>query len=72
LTWKSRLGKTLRFLEPEIAVADAHLPFKMHSDSADRILAATDRQLGATLVTADQAQLGLAWNGCFEALNAEI
>jgi len=32
----------------------------MHADPADRILVATARHLGATLVTADQALLRLA------------
>src|ERR1700691_541677 len=47
-------------LEPEIAVASTRLPFDMHPDPADRILVATARHLGATLVTADQALLALA------------
>jgi PIN domain nuclease of toxin-antitoxin system len=58
-------------LEPEIAVASTRLPFEMHADPADRILVATARHLGATLVTADQPLLGLARKGNFKALNAE-
>jgi PIN domain nuclease of toxin-antitoxin system len=57
-------------LEPEIAVASARLPFEMHADPADRILVATARQLGATLVTADQTLLDLAKKGYFRGLNA--
>jgi PIN domain nuclease of toxin-antitoxin system len=57
-------------LEPEIAVASTRLPFEMHPDPADRILVATARHLGATLVTADQALLSLAKKRRFKALNA--
>ncbi len=67
----SRPGVTLAPLEPEIAVASTHLPFNMHSDPADRILVATARHLGATLVTADQALLKLARKGHFKVLPAE-
>jgi PIN domain nuclease of toxin-antitoxin system len=58
-------------LEPEIAVASTRLPFEMHPDPADRILVATARHLGATLVTADGALLELAGMGCFRAMDAE-
>src|ERR1035441_9607063 len=47
-------GVRLVPLEPEISVASTRLPFEMHADPADRILVATARFLGATLVTADQ------------------
>lgn len=57
-------------LQPEIAVASTRLPFEMHSDPADRILVATARQLGATLVTADEALLSLAKEGHFRILDA--
>jgi PIN domain nuclease of toxin-antitoxin system len=57
-------------LEPEIAVASTRLPFEMHSDPADRILVATARHLGATLVTADRALLELAGQGHFVGMDA--
>ena len=57
-------------LEPEIAVASTRLPFEMHPDPADRILVATARHLGATLVTADGALLDLAGKGCFRGMDA--
>jgi len=57
-------------LEPEIAVASTRLPFEMHADPADRILVATARHLGATLVTADRALLGPATKGNFRAMDA--
>lgn len=58
-------------LAPEIAVASTRLPFEMHPDPADRILVATARHLGATLVTADRALLKLATRRHFQAMNAE-
>jgi len=58
-------------LEPQIAVACSNLPFEMHPDPADRILVATARHLGATLVTADERLLELAAKGHFQTLNAE-
>lgn len=64
-------GVRLAALEPEIAVESTRLPFEMHPDPADRILVATARRLGATLVTADRALLTLASKGHFRALNAE-
>jgi PIN domain nuclease of toxin-antitoxin system len=57
-------------LEPEIAVASTRLPFDMHLDPADRILVATTRHLGATLVTADQALLALSKKGHFRGIDA--
>ncbi|HEY1805215.1 MAG TPA: type II toxin-antitoxin system VapC family toxin [Terracidiphilus sp.] len=63
-------GLKLVELEPEIAVASTRLPFEMHPDPADRILVATVRHLGATLVTADKPLLELAKKGYFRALDA--
>lgn len=57
-------------LDPEIAVASTRLPFEMHSDPADRMLVATARHLGATLVTADRGLLKLAKKGHFRAMDA--
>lgn len=63
-------GVRLAPLDPEIAVASTRLPFEMHADPADRILVATARRLGATLVTADGALLDLSKKGYFRALDA--
>ncbi len=63
-------GLRLAPLEPEIAVASTRLPFEMHADPADRILVATARHLGATLVTADRALLDLAGKGYIRAMDA--
>jgi PIN domain nuclease of toxin-antitoxin system len=63
-------GVKLAPLEPEIAVASTRLPFEIHGDPADRILVATARHLGATLVTADASLLELAGKGCFRGMDA--
>ncbi len=57
-------------LEPEIAVASTRLPFDIHADPADRILVATARHLGATLITADHALLALSMKGHFRGMDA--
>ena len=64
-------GVALVGLEPEIAVASTRLPFDMHADPADRILVATARHLGATLVTADGSLLELGKKHHLSVLNAE-
>jgi PIN domain nuclease of toxin-antitoxin system len=63
-------GVRLVPLEPEIAVESTRLPFEMHADPADRILVATARHLGATLVTADGALLEMARRGNFVGMDA--
>jgi PIN domain nuclease of toxin-antitoxin system len=63
-------GISLAALEPEIAVASTRLPREAHGDPADRILVATARHLGATLVTADAALLQFARQGHFKAMDA--
>jgi PIN domain nuclease of toxin-antitoxin system len=65
-------GVTLAPLEPEIAVASTRLPWEMHPDPADRILVATARHLGATLVTADGTLLAMAAKGHFAGMDATI
>jgi PIN domain nuclease of toxin-antitoxin system len=63
-------GMGLAPLEPEIAVRSTCLPFEMHADPADRILVATARHLGATLVTADKKLLELSAQGHFRGFDA--
>jgi PIN domain nuclease of toxin-antitoxin system len=46
-------GISLAPLTPEIAVESCRLPGAFHGDPADRILVATARLLGATLLTRD-------------------
>ena len=65
-------GVTLVPLLPEIAVGCNHLLFEMHPDPADRILVATARHLGATLVTADRALLEIARQGNFAVMDAAL
>ena len=47
-------GLSLAPLTPDIALASSHLPGEIHGDPADRMLIATARSLGATLVTRDR------------------
>jgi PIN domain nuclease of toxin-antitoxin system len=63
-------GIELAPLEPEITVTSTCLPFEMHADPVDRILVATARHLGATLVTADKKLLELSAQGHFRGLDA--
>lgn len=63
-------GVTLAPLTPEIAVASTRLPWETHGDPADRILVATARHIGATLVTADKALLEMVGNGYFAGMDA--
>ena len=50
-------GIRLAPLDPAVAVASTRLPGELHADPADRLIVATARHLGATLVTADAALL---------------
>jgi PIN domain nuclease of toxin-antitoxin system len=47
-------GMRLAQLTPEIALESSRLPGDVHGDSADRMIVATARVLGATLVTCDE------------------
>jgi PIN domain nuclease of toxin-antitoxin system len=49
----SKPGIGVAPLTAEIMIESVHLPGEMHGDPADRMLAATARVLGATLVTKD-------------------
>jgi PIN domain nuclease of toxin-antitoxin system len=53
----------LAALSPEILIASSFLPGEPPSDPADRILLATARDLGATLVTRDRAILAYGESG---------
>jgi PIN domain nuclease of toxin-antitoxin system len=50
-------GVQLAELSPNILIASSFLPGKPPNDPTDRIIAATARELGATLVTRDRALL---------------
>ncbi|MDQ5917640.1 MAG: hypothetical protein QG660_751, partial [Pseudomonadota bacterium] len=58
-------------LSPEIAVASTRLPGEIHADPADRIIVATARHLGATLVTADGLLLAYGAAGHMKFLDAQ-
>jgi PIN domain nuclease of toxin-antitoxin system len=49
----SKPGIAVTPLTPEIMIESVHLPGEMHGDPADRMLVATSRVLGATLLTKD-------------------
>jgi PIN domain nuclease of toxin-antitoxin system len=56
-------------LTPEVAVSCHQLPGRLHSDPIDRILVATARSKGLTLVTGDRAILDYALQGHVRALS---
>lgn len=63
-------GVSLMPLSPEIALASSRLPRGFHGDPADRIITASARSCGGTLVTADRAILSYAEAGHVRALSA--
>lgn len=63
-------GLRLAPLEPAIAVASSRLPGDPHGDPADRIIVATARHHGATLVTADDKLLAYGTAGHVKVLSA--
>jgi PIN domain nuclease of toxin-antitoxin system len=56
-------GLRLVDLSPAIALESARLPGDPHGDPADRIIMATGRVLGATLVTCDERMLAYGAGG---------
>jgi PIN domain nuclease of toxin-antitoxin system len=63
-------GVNLKGLAPSIAIESTRLPGELHRDPADRILIATARLLGATLVTRDERILDYAKQGHVKVLDA--
>ena len=63
-------GLTIVPLAPEIAVASTRLPGELPGDPADRMIVATARVLGATLITADRALLDYGAQGHLRVLAA--
>jgi PIN domain nuclease of toxin-antitoxin system len=65
--WFSNLfdapGVQLADMSPDLLIASSFLPGKPPRDPADRIIAATARDLGATLVTRDRALLAYGEEG---------
>lgn len=66
----SKPGIAVTPLTPEIMIESVHLPGDVHGDPADRMLAATARVLGATLVTKDDQLLGYSKQRHLRALEA--
>lgn len=50
----SKSGISVAPFTPEIAIESVQLPGRLHDDPADRILVATARVIGATLLTKDR------------------
>lgn len=65
-------GFRLEPVSSEVAVASTRLPGKIHSDPADRMIAATTRHLGSTLITADQLLLDYGKDGHIKTLKAGL
>ncbi|MEQ1556163.1 MAG: type II toxin-antitoxin system VapC family toxin [Gallionella sp.] len=63
-------GIRIEPISPEVAVASTRLPGQIHGDPADRLIAATARHLGATLVTDDQLLLDYGAAGHLKTLKA--
>jgi PIN domain nuclease of toxin-antitoxin system len=61
-------GIRVEALSPEVLIQSSFLPGELHNDPADRILIATARMLGLTLVTRDRAILDYAQAGHVRAL----
>ena len=65
--WFARLfeakGVQLAEMSADLLIASSFLPGKPPRDPADRIIAATARDLGATLITRDRALLGYGNQG---------
>ena len=64
-------GIRLVDLSPEIALESTRLPGDPHGDPADRIIMATARVLGGTLVTRDKQILDYASSGHIRARDAK-
>ena len=50
-------------MSPDLLIASSYLPGKAPTDPTDRIIAATARDLGATLITRDRALLDYGAQG---------
>jgi PIN domain nuclease of toxin-antitoxin system len=65
--WFSNLfevpGVRLAEMSPDVLIASSFLPGKPPKDPSDRIIAATARELGATLITRDRALLDYGVQG---------
>jgi PIN domain nuclease of toxin-antitoxin system len=66
----SHRGIAIEPLSPEIAIATTRLPGEIHRDPMDRIIVATARALGATLVTRDRRLVAYGRAGHVNVLEA--
>ncbi len=64
-----RPGIALERLTPDILIDSSFLPGDFHNDPADRIIIATARAFGLTVVTRDKAILDYARQGYVRAIN---
>jgi PIN domain nuclease of toxin-antitoxin system len=62
-TLRTRPGITLCELTPDVLLQSWFLPGKLNRDPADRIIAATPREYGFTVITRDRALLDYAEQG---------
>ena len=67
-TFLERTGSQLCALDPEVLIQSISLPGQFHKDPMDRILVATARHYGFTLVTSDRAILAYGRQGHVRAL----
>jgi len=67
-TFLERTGSLLCALDPEVLTQSISLPGQFHKDPMDRILVATARHYGFTLVTSDRAILAYGRQGHVRAL----
>lgn len=63
-------GLRVAGLSPEILIDSTRLPGRLHGDPADRMIVATARRTGATLVTRDQRILDYAGSGSLSVIDA--
>jgi len=61
-------GVRLADMSPDLLIASSYLPGEPPNDPFDRIIAATVRDLGATLITRDRALLDYAEQGHLRAV----
>jgi PIN domain nuclease of toxin-antitoxin system len=59
-------------MTPDIAIESTRLPGVLHGDPADRIMIATARAMGASLMTCDRAILHYANAGHLRAFDASV
>jgi len=73
--WSNRIlssGIRLAALSPGIAVSAGQLPGSIHGDPADRLIIATTRSLGCSLLTADRQILAYGAEGHVSAIDARL